>query len=108
MKRTTLATAINRPEFHRALADFLESGSATVGDARFGHTPWVWVKHLGHKYYLNADSTAVGVAAYLSLVEAAEGDLLWSVLENATGQETKAAFGPDQAVVQGFYLYRQV
>lgn len=108
IRRNTRDTALARPEFHRALADFLQSGKATIGDASFGQTAWVWVKHQGNRYHLNADSTAAGVAAYLSLVETLGEDLQWSVVENARGRKNRAGFGPDEAVVEGFYLYRLV
>ena len=108
MRRNSRESPLKRPEFHAALGEFLDSGRPTVGDAKFGQTAWVCVKHLGNRYYLNSDTSAEGVAAYLELVEAHGQDLKWSAIDNARGRANKAAFGPDQAIVEGFYLYRQL
>jgi hypothetical protein len=106
MRRNTRDTAISREEFHAALADFIEGGKATVGDPRYGRTAWIWVDDLGHRYHLNADTTAAGVAIYLDLLRRSGGDLPWSVVANERGVENKAAFGPEKWVIEGFHLYR--
>jgi hypothetical protein len=106
MRRNTSDTSINRDEFHTALADFVRGGAATVGDPRFGQTPWIWVNWLDHTYHLNSDTTAAGAAKYLDLLQRSDGDLPWSVVTNERGIENKVAFGPEQWVIDGFHLHR--
>lgn len=108
MRRNTSDTAVSRDKFHTALADFITGGAATVGDVRFGQTPWIWISYLGHTYYLNSDSTAAGVAKYLDLLQRSGGDLPWSVVANERGIEDKVAFGPEQWVIDGFHLHREL
>ena len=108
MVRNSLKTAVSKSDFHTQLEAFLGSGRDRVGDVKYGQTAWTWVKSLGNRYFLNADSTAEGVKAYLALVEEHGADLKWSVVMNERGRENKAAFGPDKQTVEGFYFYRVI
>jgi len=68
----------------------------------------VWVKQLGWRYYLNADTTRDGVVKYIRLLDEAGGKLSWSVVPNERGVESKVAFGKERIVIPGFYLYRKL
>lgn len=107
MERVERDAWITKSEFHRRMAEWhRNTDDAVVGDpAVSGLTGWVWVRdgHLLAK--LDADTTRAGVAAYLELLNARRGELSWSVVESARGQTTKIAFGKDQQVIPGFYLY---
>jgi hypothetical protein len=60
----------------------------------------------GHRLArLNADTTRDAVAQYMALVQAAPGDLEWSVVPSARGNLTKIAFGPDRLILPSFHLY---
>jgi len=107
--KNTSAEALSRREFDSELREWLGySDSPFIGDAeRFGGRAWLWVRQLGWRYYLNADTTREGVAEYVRLLDKA-GKLSWSVVPNEKGVENKVAFGPDQIVIPGFYLYRKL
>ncbi|HYH81117.1 MAG TPA: hypothetical protein VEX86_15045 [Longimicrobium sp.] len=108
LPRSTRSKSITLGDFHADLAEFAARAEqhATVGDAEtFGGKPWVWIEHAGRRSYLNADTTADAVDVYLGLRDAAGGELDWSVVPNRAGRMNKVAFGPDQLVIPGFYLY---
>jgi hypothetical protein len=109
MDRNEKSTALTREEFHRQLRAWhggTEEGDEIGGGQAHARTPWIWVKHLGNRYYLHADTSHQGVSAYLELLDRCGEDSAWSVVENARGRVNKAAFGPDRVVVPGFYMYR--
>jgi hypothetical protein len=86
-------------------ADYAVAGSV-IGSVEYGGADWVWVKHLGNRYYLNADTTLEGVRNYLALLDKHGPRLTWSVVENARGRRNKVAFGTGAEVIEGFYFYR--
>jgi hypothetical protein len=109
VERNTKESALKREEFHerlRAWQAHADVGDEVAGGQAHARAPWVWVKHLGNRYYLHADASYEGVTEYLALVERHGESMRWSVLENERGNLNKAAFGPDQDVIPGFYLYR--
>jgi len=110
IERNTASEALSRHEFDNELREWLDySDSAVIGDAeKFGKKAWVWVKQLGWRYYLNADTTRDAVAEYIRLLDEAGGKLSWSVVPNERGVENKVAFGPTQRKIEGFYLYRKL
>jgi len=108
MTRTPKDAALTKPEFHARLREFLVTNQAVVAPSEHANAPWVWVKSLGNRYYLNADSTRDGVAAYIARVDAEGDSIRWSVVENERGRVNKAAFGEDREVIPGFYLYREI
>jgi len=100
---------LRREAFHEALNEWVSYSQAgdVVGDIeRYGGKAWVWVKHLGNHYYRNADTTYNGVHEYLDLVRMHGESIRWSVIDNSRGVKNKAAFGPNQVTIDGFYLYR--
>ena len=109
MERITKADALSRERFHEELRDWMAHNQtgATIGDADgYGGKAWLWIKYLGNRYHLNADTTHSGVAEYLGLLAEHEENLRWAVVANARGGNNKVAFGPDQDTIAGFYLYR--
>lgn len=108
IERIPRASAISRDAFHDLLAQWYEESAEgeTIGDgSKYGGNDWIWVKFLGNRYHLSADTTRDGVRAYLSLLEA-HPKMPWAVVPNERGNPNKVAFGPDRIVYPGFYLYR--
>lgn len=107
MERVERDAWITKVDFHRRLTDWYQrSNEPLVGDPDVpGMTGWIWVRdgHLLAK--LQADTTRQAVGAYLGLLREGRGELTWSVVESARGQPTKIAFGAEQQVIPGFYLY---
>ena len=99
---------MKKPEFHEALRAFLATGAHVLAPGEHAQTPWVWVKSLGHKYYLHADSTREGIQGYVALVDEMGDNLCWCAVANERGRQNKAAFGPEKVIVPGFYLYREL
>lgn len=108
IERIRKAAAISVDALNTALAEFHEyaaPGETLAGPAEYGPTDWIWVKRLGNRYYLNADTTAEGVGVYLKLVTEHGPKLAWSVVANERGRMNKVAFGPARTVIPGFYFY---
>lgn len=100
---------MSREVFHAQLREWFAATAPvdTVGDAKgYKGKPWVWIKHFGNRYHLNADTTYPGVAEYLGLLAEHGEEIRWSVVENVRGARNKVAFGPDQTIISGFYMYR--
>lgn len=111
MEAVSRTEALTVSAFHASLREFVEesydNGDATVGDtAGRGQKAWVWVKRLGHRYYLNADTKVGGVAEYLALVDQYGDDISWEVVPNRDSVVNKVAFGPDRRVIPSLYFYR--
>lgn len=101
--------AIPVQEFNSLLAGFYADAdpSDRLGETEFGDTPWLWVKFLGNRYFLNADSTAAGVGRYLELVKGSAGSLAWTtVLDEGGTTKNRVAFGPGAETIPGFHFYR--
>ncbi len=107
MERVEREAWITKHEFHGRLTHwFRHSRAPVVGDPDVpGMTGWVWVRdgHLLAK--LDADTTRAGVGAYLDMLHERRGEVAWSIVESARGQQTKIAFGSEQRILPGFYLY---
>lgn len=109
MRHISKDEALTQESFHSELEEWYTESEpgAVIGDARkYGGKAWVWVRHLGNRYHLNADTTYEGVGEYLALLREQHGKLSWSVVENERGVKNKVALGPGKQVVPGFYLYR--
>lgn len=109
MQPVSRSEALSRSAFHARLRDWYEEAfdGDTVGDsASYGGRAWVWVRHQGSLYALNADTTYEGVSEYVDLLDAYGDGLAWAVVPNARGKPNKLAFGPERRVLAGFYLYR--
>jgi len=81
MERVEEGKPIERDEFERRLARWIESGDVltTVGDSpSFGGAAWIFAAHQGDLHDLNADSTEDGVREYLRRL-ASDPQLPWTV-----------------------------
>lgn len=108
IKRTPKDKPLTKAEFHEVLREFLTSGQLVIAPGEHATTAWLWVKTLGNRYYLHADSTRDSVSAYLARVDAEGDSIRWSAVKNARGRPNKVAFGDDQETIPGFYLYRDI
>lgn len=107
MEKVEKGKPIDRDEFERRLARWIESGDVltTVGDSpTYGGAAWIHVAHEGDLHYLNADSTAEGVREYLRRLSS-DPQLPWTVGENRRGGRNKVLFGEPPRTIPGFYLY---
>ena len=85
---------------------YRDTEDATVGEVGdYGQRALLWVNDEGLLYRLNADTKRHGVREYLALREQYGPHLGWSVVANRKGVMNKAAFGPMQVTIRGFYLY---
>jgi hypothetical protein len=101
---------LTRSNFHAQLRDWYEDAfdGDTVGDATsYGGRPWVWVRHEGSLYSLNADTTHEGAGEYVDLLDAYGDALAWTVAPDARGGGSKVAFGPERRAIPGFHLHRR-
>ena len=110
LPQNTRESALRREEFHQALRSWLdESFDDCVGDpASHAGPAWVWVRHGGRHFYLNADSTRAGIRQYLHLVEEDSGDPKWSMQDSIAGIRDRVTVGRGEQVVEGFEFYRHV
>jgi hypothetical protein len=107
MERVARGAWITKDEFHARLGGWYRStDDAVIGDpGADGRTAWLWIRD-GHRLArLFADTTREAAGEYLLLLARLHGAVDWHVVESATGQLTKIAFGPDRAVLDGFHLY---
>jgi type V secretory pathway adhesin AidA len=105
LPQNTRESALRREEFHQTLRTWLdESFDDRVGDSD-GHAgpAWLWVRHGGSHFHLNAGSTRTGVRQYLRVVAENGGDAHWSTQD---GLLDRVAVGPDRQVIAGFDFYR--
>ncbi|HEX8359835.1 MAG TPA: hypothetical protein VF613_07005 [Longimicrobium sp.] len=65
---------------------------------------WVWVKHLGNRYYLHAGTNYEGVGRYLQLLDAAGDSIRWHCPPGAG--DRPVAIGADGEMIEGFRLFR--
>lgn len=102
---------IGRAEFDtrlRTWAATTRTDADVVGDVdppNQKRTPWIWVRDAVGVAKLHADTCASGVRRYLALVDQHAGRLTWTIVRSRKGRLTKVAFGPEQEVIEGFYLY---
>ena len=112
MDHVSRKAALSRDEFHEALrawhadamaGEVIRDESASDEDAYDGDD-WVWVKHLGNRFYLHADASYEGVSRYLALLGAEGESLRWTA---APGDGARAvAFGANGESIEGFRLFR--
>lgn len=112
MEHVPRRSAIPRDEFHEALRAWHADASdgeviretSTSDEDLYDGDDWVWVKHLGNRFYLHADTTHAGIERYLDLLDA-EGDAIrWSAAPG-TG-DRPVAIGADGEIIPEFRLYR--
>lgn len=65
---------------------------------------WVWIKHLGNRYYLHASTTAAGVGRYLALLRDDGESIRWHASPGEGDREV--GFGMEGAPVEDFLVYR--
>lgn len=103
--------ALSRSSFHAQLREWYEGAfdGDTVGDSSsYRGRPWVWVRHEGGLYHLDADTTHEGVGEYVDLLDAYGDGLAWSAAPGArgSGRPGEVAFGPERRTLPGFLLHR--
>jgi hypothetical protein len=108
--QNTRESALRREAFHQLLQTWLDdSFDARVGDPESHTGPaWLWVRHGGSHFYLNADSTRTGIRQYLHMVEENSGDPEWVLQTSIDGVRDRVAIGQEQEVIEGFEFYRHV
>jgi hypothetical protein len=110
LPQNTRESAIRREEFHEILRQWLdESLENSVGDPEnHAGKAWLWVRHGGEHFYLNADSSRSGVRQYLHMVDASRGDPVWSTVEGIPGVRERVVVGRTQQIIDGFEFYRHL
>jgi hypothetical protein len=110
LPQNTRESALRREAFHQVLQTWLdESFDAYIGDPQsHAGMAWLWVRHGGSHFYLNADSTRTGIRHYLHLVEENSGEPDWVLQNSIPGVRDRVAVGPNRQVIEGFEFYRHV
>ncbi len=108
--RTSSRAPLTRRQFDETLRAWLAGSDAErISEAKFGVTPWLWVRsEAGELCHLNADTKRDGVARYVALSEATGQAVPWLPVSSARGSARKLGFGANGAVIPGFYLYRRL
>jgi len=108
LPQNTRESALRREEFHETLRNWLdESFDNCVGDPDSHAGPaWLWVRHGGSHFYLDAGSTRAGVRRYLRVVADNGGDVRWFTQSQA-GIPFRVAVGPERQIIEGFAFYQQ-
>ena len=112
MEHVPRRSAIPRDEFHDALrawhADASEGEvireTSTSDEDLYDGDDWVWVKHLGNRFYLHADTTRAGIGRYLEILDSEGDSIRWSAAPG-TG-DRPVAIGAAGEVIDEFRLYR--
>lgn len=99
--------ALSRGHFHSVLREWYETAyhGEVVGDAAGSRRAWVWVRHQGSRWHLDADTTHEGVGEYLELLDAYGEGLAWSVAARSAGSGGNVVFGPERRRIDGFRLH---
>lgn len=110
LQQNTRESAIRREDFHRALRTWLdESLDDRIGDPEsHAGNAWLWVRHGGDHYYLNADTTRDGIRRYVRLVADDGGDPDWTMKDSEEGVRERVAVGRDRRIIDGFEFYRHL
>ena len=108
LPQNTRESALRREEFHQTLQHWLdESFDNFVGDPDSHAGPaWLWVRHGGSHFHLDAGSTRAGVRRYLRVVADNGGDVHWFTPAPETGTPCRVAVGPERQVIEGFEFHR--
>lgn len=110
LQQNTRESAVRREQFHELLRHWLdESLEERVGDSdSHAGTAWLWVRHGGDHFYLDAGSTRAGVRQYIHVVDASRGDPAWSTSSTAPDVRSRAAVGRNRQIIEGFDFYRHL
>jgi hypothetical protein len=112
MEHVPRKAPLTRDEFHAALrawhADAMDDDVIRPPPSRYEEVydgdDWVWVKHLGNRFYLHADTSFPGVTRYLELLAAEGESLRWQA--PAGSGEREVVFGAGCVAIEGFRLLR--
>jgi phage terminase large subunit-like protein len=104
----TRESAIRRDEFHRVLQDWLdETFDDAAGDAdNYAGSAWLWVRHGGKYFYLDASATRGGVREYLRIVAGGRGEVEWQLASPTSALCDRITVGPARTSIEGFNFYR--
>jgi hypothetical protein len=110
LPQNTRESAIRREEFHQLLQDWLDdSFDNRIGDPEsHAGTAWLWVRHGGDHFYLNAGSTRAGIREYVNQVTGSRGDPEWSTPSQEAGVRERVAVGRSRRIIDGFEFYRHL
>ena len=107
MEHVPRKSPLPREEFHAMLrewhAEAAENECVSDEDVYDGDD-WVWIKHLGNRYYLHARTTAAGVGRYLALLRDDGESIRWHASPGEGDREV--GFGMAGAPVEDFLVYR--
>jgi hypothetical protein len=108
--QNTRESAIPRDEFHLVLQEWLdETFDQCAGDAEnHAGSAWLWVRHGGEHFYLDAAATRDGVREYLRAVSASTGEVEWQPTGSSSELRDRVTVGPARASIEGFEFYRHV
>jgi hypothetical protein len=110
LTQNTRESAVRREEFHRTLQTWLDDSlSNRIGepDSHAG-LAWLWVRHGGDHFYLNADSSRAGIRQYLRNVAECGGNPVWSLHADEAGIRERVGVGPKGEIIDGFEFYRHL
>jgi hypothetical protein len=109
--RNTRESALRRDTFHQVLQRWLdESFDEHIGET-YNHAgpAWLWVRHGGEHYYLDALSTRAGIREYLHVTATQEGEVEWHVHGAAPNPvRERVSVGAKHLNIDGFDFYRHV
>jgi phage terminase large subunit-like protein len=106
----TRESAIRRDEFHRVLQAWLDDtfdDRAGDVDSHAG-SAWLWVRHRGEHYYLDAAATRDGIREYLRTVRTGSGEVEWQTDDSASDPRELVTIGRARTHIDGLELYRHV
>ena len=109
MVQNTRESAIDREQFHQLLRSWLdESFDNRIGEESHSGSAWLWVRHGGDHFYLDADSTRAGIRRYLAVVDQSRGDPEWFTNHSNGEARDRVSIGRDRQIIAGFDFYRHV
>jgi hypothetical protein len=104
----TRESAIRRDEFHHVLQEWLDETFDTYAGEEDSHagSAWLWVRHGGDHFYLDAGTTRDGVREYLRAVAGSAGETDWQTHDSGSDLCQRVTVGPQRTIIEGFEFFR--